>query len=87
MDKTVMEVFVVGGVAIVALAMGFAWLRKPKLAFMAWPAFGVAGAVAGILLQRPEVTQRSLWLAALAMTVQMLFDGWKRSQATSNKRH
>jgi len=87
MDKTVMEVFGVGGVAIVALAMGFSWLRKPKLAFMAWPAFGVAGAVAGILMQRPEVTQWSFWLAGLAMTAQMLYDGWKRGQTTSKERH
>lgn len=86
MDKTVMEVFMVGGVAIVALALGFAWLRKPNLAFMAWPAFGVAGAVAGMLLQRPEVTQWSLGLAALAMAAQIVYDGWKRGQAASKER-
>jgi hypothetical protein len=50
MSKSVMEVFTVCGAVVVALALGYSWLRKPKLVFMAWPAFGVAGAATGMLL-------------------------------------
>lgn len=80
MDKSVMEVFMVGGVAISVLALGFAWLHKLKLSFMAWPVFGVAGAVTGILLQRPEVMQWSFGLAAFAMAAQIVYAGWKLVQ-------
>ncbi|MBW8833044.1 MAG: hypothetical protein JF606_27410 [Burkholderiales bacterium] len=30
---------------------------------------------------------RSLWFAAIAMTVQIIYDGWKRGKATSKERH
>lgn len=64
--------------AIVAAVMGALWMRKPKLRFMAWPAFGVAGIVAGMQIKSEQLTNVALAFTALALVGQILYDGWKR---------
>lgn len=68
------------GVALAAAIMGSLWVRKPKLRFMAWPAFGVAGMVAGLQLQNQALTNTALTFTALAIVGQILYDGWKRGR-------
>jgi hypothetical protein len=75
-----MESFVIWGIAVLAIAQGAVWLRTRKLAFMAWPAFGVAGAVAGYQLDSQRLTYWSLGLSAIAMVAQIVYDGWKRER-------
>jgi hypothetical protein len=68
------------GVAMAAAVMGALWVRKPKLRFMAWPAFGVAGMVAGLQLKSDAITNTALAFTALAIVGQIFYDGWKRGR-------
>jgi len=74
------ESLLIWGVALAAVIMGALWLRKPKLRFMAWPAFGVAGMVAGLQLKNEAITNTALAFTALAIVAQIFYDGWKRGR-------
>lgn len=74
------ESSLIWGVALAAVVMGALWMRKPKLRFMAWPAFGVAGVVAGMQLKSDVVTNTALAFTALAIVGQIFYDGWKRGR-------
>lgn len=68
------------GVAMATIIIGRLLLRAPKLRFMAWPAFGVAGMIVGVQMKNDAIIQAAVAFSALTIVGQIVYDGWKRGR-------
>lgn len=68
------QVTLCGGMAVLALFMGFRWVRNARTLFMTWPAFCLVGVLASIALQNETLGKLSVWLGMAAVALQIVID-------------
>ena len=68
------------GIPAFAAIMGVVWLRNSKTAFLAWPAFGIAGMLVGLFQNSVSITKWAIGLTMLAIVGQIFFSSRKRGR-------